>query len=282
MTLPFKMPFSKDKIQLPKEILIVDEQLKSDIRDNPYYEDLAKDFELVDSRDIKRSKELQVKDGNQPPMPLSEYNKKGHLVQDELYLNRYYPLFEYANSAYEELASLMNQLCNFMGDNVKFECEIYEESLENIQSSSSLNISGGGSYKGFEANAEYIQKYFQHTSNENGHWIKIDTKVSNTKKTPKELKNYIKQNHINLHALPASFRALVETYLASENPKIHSYERQEDTLAQANKCAQKCKAFSANASFLPIFKAKFGVDFSDETNFSFKVKTKIRHTVRFE
>lgn len=281
MTLPFKMPFSKDKIQLPKEILIVDEQLKSDIRDNPYYEDLAKDFELVDIGDIQKQKALQVKSGNQV-VPLSKYNKKGHLVQSELYLDKYYPLFEYANSAYEELASLMNLLCNFMGDNVIFECEIYEESLDTSQLDSSLNIGGGGSYKAFEANAEYKSKDSQHTSNENGRWIKFGTKVSNTKKTPKELKNYIEQNHINLHALPTSFRALVETYLASENPKLQSYERQEDTLTQANKCTQKCKNFSANASFLPIFKAKFGVDFSDEANFSFKVKTKIRHNVRFE
>lgn len=282
MTLSIKMPFSKDRIQLPKEILVVDEQLRSDIRDNPYYEDLARDFELVDIENIKNQKTFQVKSGNRPPMPLSEYNKKGHLVQSELYLDRYYPLFEYSNSAYEELAALMNLLCNFMGDNVKFECEIYEESLDISQSNTSINIVGGGNYKALEVNAECKSKDSQHISNENGRWIKFDTKVGNTKKTPKELKSYIEQNHINLHTLPASFRALVETYLQSPNAKIESYERQEYTLAQANKCIQKCKDFRANASFLPIFKAKFGVDFSGEESGFFKVKTQIRHSVRFE
>lgn len=266
---------------LPKEMFVVDEQLISDIRDNPHYEDLARDFELVDIRDIKSSKTLQVKDGGKV-VPLSDYNKKGHLVQSECYLNTYYPLFEYANNAYEELAGLMNKLCNFMGDNVKFECEIYEESLDTSQSNHSQSINGGFSYKLFDANAEYKSSNSQQTSSQNGRWITFSASVGNAKKTPKELKNYIEQNHINLHALPVSFRALVETYLQSPNAKLKSYERQEDTLKQASKCTQRCKKFSANVSYLPIFKAEFGMDLSDETNFSHKVQTKIRHAVSFE
>lgn len=72
-----------------------------------------------------------------------------------------------------------------MGDNVKFECEIYEESLDISQSNTSINIGGGGNYKALEVNAECKSKDSQHISNENGRWIKFDTKVGNTKKHQK-------------------------------------------------------------------------------------------------
>lgn len=268
---------------LPKEMFVIDDQLKSDIRENPFYRDLARGFECVENKETKDSKHLQIQVKSEGRVvPLKDYNKMGHLVQSECYLNRYYPLFEYAKIAYEDLAGLMNLLCNFMGDNVKFECEIYEESLTNSQSSHSQNTSGGGNYKAFEANAEYNSSNSQETNNQNGRWIKFSANVSNAKKTPEELKNYIEQNYINLHALPASFRVLVETYLQSENAKFKSYERQEHTLEQASKCTKKCQSFTANASLLPIFKAEFGWDLSDETNSSRKVLTKIRHCVNFE
>lgn len=266
---------------LPNEIFIVDSQLKSDIRDNPHYEDLASGFELVEIGEIKKSNGLKVEDGSRE-VDLSAYNKKGHLVQSEIYLNRYYPLFDYVKNAHHELGALMNLLCNFMGDNVKFECEICEERLYIVQSNNTLNVSGGGKSKALEGSATYNSKESQHTSSENWRQITFGAEVSNAKKTPKELNDYIEQKHINLHALPPSFRILVETYLDSPNAKLKGYESQIDTLAQASKYVQKCKNFCGKASYLGIFKADFGVDFSGEENGFLKVKTKIRHSVKFE
>ena len=179
---------------LPKEIFIVDEQLKSDIRENPYYRNLAKGFEQVEAKDIKgENSNLQVKIGSSF-IPLKDYKNKGPLVQSELYKNRYYTLFEYVNNSYEELAALMAKLCNFMGNNVKFEFEFYEIRNESNKSGSWTNGEFGMGYEGFfgtktNSNSSDLQE----TNNGKGRGISFNTGVEGAKKTPKELKAYIER-----------------------------------------------------------------------------------------
>ena len=265
---------------LPKEIFIVDEQLKSDIRGNPYFEDLAKDFEIVNVAEITNAEtNLQVKTNNSL-VPLKDYKNKGHLVQSELYKNMYYTLFEYPNKAYEELAALMALLCNFMGNNVKFEFEFYEIKQDSIERKDDTRAEGKGSYKLIDGESSAEKSDLQKENDEKGEWVKFSTEVAQAKKTPEELKAYIKRKDINLDALPASFKTLVETYLDGENVELKSYERQEETINNANKYTQMCKKFSASVG-APIFKAKLGVDINSESSCLHKVRTKIRYSVTF-
>lgn len=91
------------------KIFIIDKQIKNHIKQIPAYNDMAKDFELVDTSSIYQKgffkrlfnkPNIQVVSNN-TLMSLDEYQKTGHLIRSELYFDRYYPLFEYINTSYE-------------------------------------------------------------------------------------------------------------------------------------------------------------------------------------
>ena len=264
---------------LPKEIFIVDEQLKSDIRGNPHFENLPQDFTIVDIAELANAEtNLQVESDNSL-VPLKDYKNKGHLVQSELYKNRYYTPFEYQNKAHEELAALMALLCNFMGNN-KFDFEFYEIKQDSSEKKESIEIEVEGSYKLIDGKARAEMSDLQKENDEKGEWVKVSTEVGGAKKTPQELREYIEREGININALPATFRTLVKTYLDSENAKPKSYEMQVDTIKNANKYTKMCKNFSASVG-AQIFKIKLGVDINSESSCLHKVRTKIRYSVTF-
>lgn len=272
------------------KIFIIDKQIKNHIKQIPAYNDMAKDFELVDTSSIYQKgffkrlfnkPNIQVVSNN-TLMSLDEYQKTGHLIRSELYFDRYYPLFEYINTSYEELAALMAKLCNFMGDDVEFRFEFNEENFDSVELDKSTSVKAKGNYKGINVKAD--AKLSNNSKQEKEYDKRIDfkTRVANAKKTPKELDKYIKDNKINLRALPHSFKALVETYIDSNsNAQIKNYESQEYTISNATKYLKICKEFSSKADIMNFLKADFNLELDSQSSCLHRVKTKIIYSVIF-
>ena len=169
-----------------------------------------------------------------------------------------------------------------MGNNVKFEFEFYEIRNESNKSGSWTNGESGMGYEGFfgtktNSNSSDLQE----TNNGKGRRISFNTGVEGAKKTPKELKAYIEKEGINIHALPRSFRVLVETYLESPNAKLTHFERKEFSIDYTNKYIQKCQEIASKTSILKIFEVEFGTNFYSKESYFNMIRTKMRYNVTF-
>lgn len=287
--------------KLPQAILIVEDkaQMKNDMARIQEYNEMANGFNLVDTDDLRRvnrqsllkricgkDSKIQVYSDNKL-IPIEDYPKKGHLVQSEIYNNRYYPLFEYANSSYKELASVMALLAHFMGDNVKFEFKYYMEELKEFNAQRGNGVWVGGNY------AQDMQNIFvklggditniTKTNEKNKIDMQFGTAVENLRKNPKELQKFIDSKMINIYALPDIFRAMLNTYLESNNPnaKLKGYSSREHTLKNVEKYTEICKQFALNANIQEKFKAEFGIKIADESSKNSEIITKIRHSATF-
>lgn len=287
--------------KLPQAILIVEDkaQTKNDMARIQEYNEMANGFSLVDIDDLRRAnrpnllKQICGKDSkiqvysDKKLVPIEVYPKKGHLVQSEIYKNRYYPLFEYANSSYEELASVMALLAHFMGDNVKFEFKYYNKESKEINIERSNGAWIGGKYEKEMQNIDgklggditNITK----TSEKNKIDMQLGTAVENLRKNPKELQKFIDNEMINIYALPDIFRAMLDTYLKSNNPsgKLKGYSSSEYTLKNVEKYTEICKKFALNVNIQEKFKAEFGIKIADESSSNSEIITKIRHSATF-
>ncbi len=288
--------------KLPQAILIVEDkaQMKNDMARIQEYSEMANGFSLVDIDDLKRVNRqsllkqiFRCKDtkiqvySDKKLMPIEDYPKKGHLVQSEIYNNRYYPLFEYANSSYEELASVMALLAHFMGDNVKFEFEYYKEKLKNFNMQR-----GNGAWAGGKCEQEGQNIFVKlggditnitKTNEKNKIDMQFGTAVKNFRKNPKELQRFIDNEMINIDALPDIFRAMLNTYLKSNNSnaKLKGYSSREHTLKNVEKYTEICKQFALNANIQEKFKAEFGIKIADESSSNNEIITKIKHSATF-
>lgn len=288
--------------KLPQAILIVEDkaQMKNDMARIQEYNEMANGFSLVDVDDLRRvnrqsllkqifgrkDTKIQVY-SDKKLMPIEDYPKKGHLVQSEIYNNRYYPLFEYANSSYEELASVMALLAHFMGDNVKFEFEYYMEELKEFNTQRGNGAWVDGNY------VQDMQNIFvklggditniTKTNEKNKIDMQFGTAVKNFRKNPKELQRFIDNEMINIGALPDIFRAMLNTYLESNNPnaKLKGYSSREHTLKNVEKYTEICKKFALNANIQEKFKAEFGIKIADESSSNSEIITKIKHSATF-
>lgn len=289
--------------KLPQAILIVNNkaQMENHIAGgNEVYSEMANGFNLVDIDDLKRVNRqsllkqiFRCKDtkiqvySDKKLVPIEDYPKKGHLVQSEIYNNRYYPLFEYANSSYEELASVMALLAHFMGDNVKFEFEYYKVELKEFKRERNNGFWAVGKCEQEEQNI--FEKLggditnITKTSEKNKIDMQFGTAVENLRKNPKELQKFIDNEMINIYALPDIFRTMLDTYLKSNNPngKLKGYSSKEHTLKNVEKYTEICKKFALNVNIQEKFKAEFGIKIADESSSNSEIITKIRHSATF-
>ena len=168
-----------------------------------------------------------------------------------------------------------------MGDDVEFRFEFNEENFDSVELDKSTSVKAKGNYKGINVKAD--AKLSNNSKQEKEYDKRIDfkTRVANAKKTPKELNKYIKDNKINLRALPQSFKAL-RTYIDSTpNAQIQSYESQEYTISNATKYLKICKEFSSKADIMNFLKADFNLELDSQSSCLHRVKTKITHSVIF-
>lgn len=289
--------------KLPAEIIIVEnkEQMQNNIDSVPAYKEITDGFTLTTIDDLKKANkqslldnilrlfgrkvnEIQVYNGDSLT-PIEKYSKKGHLVQSLIYNNLYYPLFGYANFSYEELVRVMATLAHFMGDNVQFDYQYFQETLKDFEIKDNK-----GAWAEIDVSTEsqkINEKLGGETSKNEGEkqekTIKrnIETKVSNFRKSPKKLRKYIKDNNINIEALPDSFKAMLDTYLENPNGKLYSYKDEVYTLEKAEKYTQICHKFAINTNIVDKLIAKFDINISKETIDKIKVRTKIKHSITF-
>lgn len=239
--------------KLPNKILIVDEQMKTDIRNIPQYHDMAEGFELVDVEEIQAFKDFKVfKD--KELMPLKDY-QKGHLVKSELHLNRYYPLFDYAENFYEEAAAILQELSFLMGA-TNFIFAYTEEEKNEKEQCYETKARLGGQYKTMKLDLQGKLQESNNEENDKAKRLAINIQSHKGKKlSPKELDEYINKEGINLNALPPTFQALIKNYKQGVSLKFYQWDKLEKQ--SVKECQSTCKEFSANVKIIGIFKAEF-------------------------
>lgn len=260
---------SEETTKLPDKILIVDKQLENDIKYLPDHHNMAKDFELIDIDSIKECKDIEVFK-NKNLIPLKDY-KKGHLVRSELYLNRYYPLFDYAENFYEYLAGILQNLSSAMGA-TGFELVQTKEEKNKKEESDGIgggieadyNAPQGGGGGGIGGNSQTSN--IKENANAKGLKTTMQTHKPN-KLSPKELDKYIENKGINLYALPPTFQSLIDDYKNGASLKSYTLEKYEESSIKTYQSI--CKEFSANVKIMNIFKAEFGLKI-DKENISYK------------
>lgn len=267
----------EEMTKLPNKILIVDEQMENDIRQLPDYHDMAKDFELVNVKDSKAFKDFKVfKDSEL--IPLKDY-EKGHLVKSELRLNRYYPLFDYAENFYEDLAAILQELSFHMGA-TNFDFAYTEEEKMEKEKSNGKEGKLGGRYQIYEAELKAKMQELNNEANFNAKEQKINIQAhKGVKLSPKELDKYINDKGINLNALPPTFQALIENYKQGVSLKTYQWQRFESKSVE--ECQSTCKEFSASGGIVGIFKLEFGLKIDEESKSYEEMKKQLFFKIDF-
>lgn len=263
--------------KLPNKILIVDEQLKNDIRQLPQYHDMAEGFELVDGKEIQAFRDFKVfKD--KELISLKDC-QKGHLVKSELHFNRYYALFDYVENFYEDLAAILQELSSLMGA-TNFVFAYTEEEMNKKEQYYEKEAKLGGQYKFFEAECKTKSQQLNNEENYNAKGLKTKTQAHKGKKlSPKELDEYINKEEINLNALPQTFQALIRSY--KQGVALKSYERVKFESKSVKEYQSTCKELSAKAEIVGIFKTEFGLKIDEEFKSYEEMKKKLFFKIDF-
>lgn len=267
----------EEMTKLPNKILIVDEQMKNDIRQLPDYHDMAKDFELVNVKDSKAFKDFKVfKDSEL--IPLKDY-EKGHLIKSELHLNRYYPLFDYAENFYEDLAAILYELSSLMGAK-KFVFAYTEEEMNKKEQCYEREAKLGGQNKLIDAELKGKLQELNNEANSNAKGLAINIQAhKGVKLNPTELDEYINKEGINLNALPPTFQSLIKSY--KQDVSLKSYQREKFESKSVEECQSTCKEFSASGGIVGIFKLEFGLKIDEESKSYEEMKKQLFFKIDF-
>ncbi len=266
----------EEMTKLPNKILIVDEQMENDIRQLPDYHDMAKDFELVNVKDSKAFKDFKVfKD--KELIPLKDY-QKGHLIKSELHLNRYYPLFDYAENFYEDLAAILYELSSYMGAK-NFVFAYTEEEMNKKEQCYEREAKLGGQNKLIDAELKGKSQELNNETNSNAKGLAINIAHKGIKLSPKELDEHINKEGINLNALPPTFQALIKSY--KQGVSLKSYQRGKFESKSVEECQSTCKEFSASGGIVGIFKLEFGLKIDEESKSYEEMKKQLFFKIDF-
>ena len=264
-----------------EKVLIIDEKTQNAMRLDPEYAEFKEELEKEDFKiiclDDTQNKELFSGDKNSP---IGNY--QGIAVRSDLYHTDkcYYPMLNFAESYFEHLNLVMEDMAACMGASV-WEFNYLEEQFESNKQSSGFDASanvnvankggGGLGYGQTNASGNIDECKFSNFTK-----TKLPT---NRKKSPQEFEAYIKEPEINIDIFEPHFKDRMLRYIKGEN--VLDLEKTIDKSKRISQYVKTCHKLSANAKVCRIFDMKFKLDLKSELNTERKYRTKLFYKMIF-
>ncbi|MGX2981814.1 hypothetical protein [Helicobacter sp. 23-1045] len=264
-----------------EKVLIIDDKTQNAMRLDPEYADFKAELEKEDFKVICLDDRQNIELFSDTRKPIGDY--QGIAVRSDLYKTDkcYYPMLDFAESYFEHLNLMMEDMAACMGASL-WEFNYLEEQFESSKQSSgfdaSVNVNiankGGGG-------VGYAQSNTSGNSDESKYSNTTKAKFeANRKKSPQEFEAYIKEQEIDIDVFDPHFKDRIQRYIKGE--EVLDLEKTIDKSKRISQYVKTCHKLSANAKICRIFDAKFKLDLKSELNTERKYRTKLFYRMTFE
>lgn len=262
------------------KVFIVDDKMQHIMRRDSLYADLKRNLENEGFEVICLDDKQNIELFSDKRKPIGDY--QGIAVRSDLYKTDkcYYPMLDYAESYFEHLNLIMEDMAACMGASA-WDFNYLEEQLESNKQSSgfdaSVNINvankGGGG-------VGYAQSNASGNSDESKYSNTTKAKLNkNRKKSPQEFDVYIKEQEIDIDVFDPHFKDRIQRYIKGE--EVLDLEKTIDKSKRISQYVKTCYKLSANAKICRIFDMKFKLDLKSELNTERKYRTKLFYRMAF-